>query len=80
MQESTLTVEGETTLPPDVRRALGLSPGDRVRYLILDGGEVRLMPVRPVMSLSGLLENKDIGPMSLEDMEAAIGAGGAGEC
>ena len=40
MQESTVTMKGQTTLPKDVRLALGISSGDRVRYVILDG-EVR---------------------------------------
>ena len=40
MQESTITTKGQTTLPRTVRTALGLAPGDRVRYVILDG-EVR---------------------------------------
>jgi antitoxin PrlF len=51
MQESTVTIKGQTTLPRDVRQALGLHPGDRVRYMILDGGEVRIVRSRPVMAL-----------------------------
>lgn len=53
MQESTVTVKGQTTLPRDVRVALGLSPGDKLRYLVLDGGEVRIMRSRPVRELAG---------------------------
>eukprot|EP01036_Dinobryon_divergens_P049782 gene49782-66684_t len=56
MQESTVTTKGQTTLPKDVRTALQLHPGDRVRYMILDGGEVRLVRSRPVMQLAGLLD------------------------
>ena len=54
MQESTVTMKGQTTLPKDVRLALGLSSGDRVRYVILDG-EVRLLKVQPVSGLAGML-------------------------
>ena len=45
-RESTVTAEGKTILPADVRSALGLESGDQVRYLIL-GGEVRLVVPLP---------------------------------
>lgn len=75
MPESTITVKGQTTLPKDVRQALGLQPGDRVRYLILDDGEVRLVRSRSVMSLAGLLKDKVVRPVSLDEMEEAIAKG-----
>lgn len=75
MRESTITVKGQTTLPKDVRQALGLQPGDRVRYLILDDGEVRLVRSRSVMSLAGLLKDKVVRPVSLDEMEEAIAKG-----
>jgi len=78
MHESTVTMKGQTTLPKDVRLALGLSSGDRVRYVILDG-EVRLLKVQPVARLAGLLARPDRAPVSLEDMDAAIARGAAGE-
>jgi AbrB family looped-hinge helix DNA binding protein len=77
MQESTVTMKGQTTLPKDVRRALGLVSGDRVRYVILDG-EVRLLKVRPVSELAGMLHREGRTPVSLEEMDEAI-AGGAAE-
>ncbi len=77
MQESTITTKGQTTLPRDVRQALALQAGDKLRYLILDGGEVRLMRSRPVTSLAGLLHRVDRAPVSLDAMEEAIAARGA---
>jgi len=74
MQESTVTVKGQTTLPRDVRRALGLASGDKVRYVILDG-EVRLLKSRPVNELAGILARPGRKPVSLDEMEAAIAAG-----
>ena len=44
MVESAVTSKGQTTLPKAVREALGIGPGDRVRYVILDNGEVRILP------------------------------------
>ncbi|MGV6874804.1 AbrB/MazE/SpoVT family DNA-binding domain-containing protein [Pseudochelatococcus sp. B33] len=74
MRQSTVTAKGQTTLPKDVRAALGLVPGDRVRYVILNG-EVRLLKARPVAALAGLLARPGRKVVSLEDMEAAIAAG-----
>ena len=74
MQESTVTIKGQTTLPRDVRHALGLASGDKVRYVILDG-EVRLLKSRPVNDLAGILARPGRKPVSLEEMEDAIAAG-----
>lgn len=74
MQESTVTLKGQTTLPRSVRAALGISAGDRLRYVILDG-EVRLLKARPLASLAGLLARKGQRAVTLEDMDAAIAAG-----
>ncbi len=73
MRESTITVEGQTTLPRDVRAALGLTSGDRVRYVILDGA-VRILKARSVKELRGVIARPDQRPVSLEEMDEAIGA------
>lgn len=75
MQESTVTVKGQTTLPKDIRQALSLAPGDRVRYFILDGGEVRLLRSQSVMRLGGLLKGRSDRAVSLEEMDEAIAQG-----
>ena len=75
MQESTVTVKGQTTLPREVREALGLKPGDRIRYLVLDDGQVRILKPRSVMSLAGMLHRDGQQPVTLEAMDAAIARG-----
>ena len=73
MIESGITSKGQTTLPKAVREALSVRAGDRVRYIIQDG-EVRIVPVRPVSRLFGILRHD--GPTAtLEDMERAITEG-----
>jgi antitoxin PrlF len=42
VQTSTLTTKGQVTIPADVRRRLGLHPGDLVAFIV-DGDEVRLV-------------------------------------
>ena len=76
MAESTVTSRGQTTLPKTVRTALGVGPGDRIRYVVVDDG-VKILPLRPVARLFGAFGH-DGPPASLEDMERAI-AEGAGE-
>ncbi len=77
MVESAVTSKGQTTLPKAVREALGVGPGDRVRYVILDNGEVRIMPVRPISELFGVLKYEG-PPVTLEDMERAVVEGATG--
>ena len=72
MRELTVGGKGRITLPKAVRAALGLSPGDRVRYLVA-GQTVRLLKVRSVMELEGVLHSGR-PPASLDEMEEAIAA------
>ena len=78
MPESTITIKGQTTLPKDVRHALNLTAGDKVRYIILDGGEVRLVRSQPIAKLSGLLKSHVKVPISLETMNEVIAKAAAG--
>ena len=73
MIESSITTKGQTTLPKPVRDALGVRPGDRVRYLIVDG-DVRILPVRSIDRLFGAMR-ADGPPATLDDMERAIAEG-----
>lgn len=70
MLESRITAKWQTTLPKEVREALGICPGDRVRYFVRDG-EVRIVPVRPIHRLFGALAH-DGPPVTLDDIEQAI--------
>lgn len=73
MVESGVTSKGQTTLPKAVREALGVQPGDRVRYII-EGETVRIVAVRPIQRLFGALRY-DGPPVSLEEMDQAIADG-----
>ena len=74
MVESAVTSKGQTTLPKAVREALGVVPGDRVRYVIFDNNEVRILPVRPLSRLFGAFKH-DGSPVTLNDMERAVADG-----
>lgn len=75
MQESKVTAKGQTTLPRDVRAALGLGAGDTVRYIV-ENGRVQMLKARHVRELAGMLRRPGQRAVSLEEMDEAI-AGGA---
>lgn len=67
--EARITKDGETILPEEVRRLLGVSGGGTVRFMTTAEGEVRILPVRHDIShLRGLF-----GPSAVPlETEAAI--------
>lgn len=69
--ESRITSKGQTTVPQEVRRVLGLGVGDVIRYEI-EGDEVRLVKKRSALDLAGIFHNPDRQPVSVEDMNRAI--------
>lgn len=77
MLESAVTKKGQTTLPKPVRDTLGVQAGDRVRYIVLDG-EVRILPVRPIRRLFGVLKH-DGPPVTVEGMKRAVADGATEE-
>ncbi len=76
MIESGITSKGQTTLPKAVREALGVKPGDRIRYAIVDG-KVMMFPVLPAARLYGRLQYNG-PPKTLEEIDRAIGDAAAG--
>lgn len=77
MTESIISVNGQTTLPEPVREALGLKSGDRIRYLV-DGKTVRILPVRPIDRLFGMLRYIS-APVTIDEMEKAVGDAACGD-
>lgn len=77
MLESAITKKGQTTLPKPVRDTLGVRAGDRVRYVVLDG-EVRILPVRSIRRLFGVLKH-DGPPVTVGEMEQAVADGASEE-
>jgi len=66
----TITSKGQTTIPAEVREALGLTAGDKVRYEINDAGEVVLTKVPPFSSLIGIVKS-DVH-LTDEELQQAI--------
>ncbi len=78
--QSKLSANGKTTLPKVVREALGLSQGDKIRYVIRPEGEVILSRVDSVSDNDPVLEEflrflaKDItrNPEKLEPLNGGF--------
>jgi AbrB family looped-hinge helix DNA binding protein len=79
MAAATVTSKGQLTIPKDVREALGVGPGDRVEFVQMADGNFAVMPAtKSIKRLKGIIP-KPKTPVSLEDMDDAIGAGAVGE-
>lgn len=79
MTHSTLTSKGQTTIPLQIRKALGIKAGDKLEYL-LEGDRI-VMRVHPgTRALKGILASKKGKGMSFAQIrEAAAKAARARE-
>ena len=60
-----------------MREALGLKMGDRIRYVV-DGRTIRILPVRPIDRLFGMLRYTSV-PVTIKEMERTIGDAASNE-
>lgn len=58
MNTVTLSPKFQLVIPQNVRRALSLSPGDRL-HVIPYAGRIALIPARPMKSMRGFLKGID---------------------
>lgn len=73
--EATVTSKGQITIPAEVRKAMGLAPGERVVFsLLYDGTTVMRAKTRSLRDLKGLLKatgtkgRKPVRKVSIDDM------------
>lgn len=66
---SKITAKGQTTIPVEIRDALGLKPGDVVTYSI-EGGSVRIGKTHSALEFAGILYDPSRKPLSLDEMKA----------
>jgi len=79
MTAATLTSKGQLTLPKDVRVALGVGPGDRVDFVLMEDGNFAVLPAtHSVKKLKGII-SRPKKAVSLEDMDKAIARGASSE-
>ncbi len=75
MSEATITSKGQVTIPADIRKALGLSAGERVVFTRLDDGTtVMRAKTRSLNDLRGLLKPA-VGKRKVATADMNIGRG-----
>ena len=77
--ESTVSEKGQLVIPRDIRQALGVQRGDKVAWVMDDDGSIRVTLAKgDLMALKGRIKSGG-RTVSIEEMDAAIKAGAAGE-
>jgi antitoxin PrlF len=74
MAESTLTSKGQTTIPREIRKLLGLKKNDRILYEVEDG-KVAIKPVPSVHELYAIFKSgirRKGPPPTKAQMRAAV--------
>ena len=70
MFHSTLTSKGQTTIPGEIRKALGLKPGDKLEY-VAEGDRAIIRAHPGTRSLKGVLASKKGKGMSFARIRQA---------
>ena len=72
MPSATITSKGQITLPVEIRRALGVGPGDRISFRKADDGRVVVEPeTLDLLTLKGSVKSS-VKDVSVEEMQSAI--------
>lgn len=78
--DATLTSKGQLTLPAPVREAMGVAPGDKVRFARSDGESFLVTPVRrgDVLALDGAFAaGKRLGALDIRELRRRAATGRA---
>jgi antitoxin PrlF len=79
MATAAVTSRGQITIPAEVRRKLGLKPGDRVRFIEGENGEYILKAkTGSIMDMEGCVRWTG-KPVSIAEMNETIAKGRAGQ-
>jgi antitoxin PrlF len=70
MNSSALTIKGQVTIPVNIRKQLGLHPGDRIGFLIEDDHVVLFRKENNIEAAFGISHPKTSA--SLKDIEEAV--------
>ena len=71
MAHSTITANGQTTVPRAVRERLGAGPGTRLEWHVTPNGTLIVRAkTHSVLSLQGMLKSPKDKPVPIEDMNA----------
>ncbi|MGH6915311.1 MAG: AbrB/MazE/SpoVT family DNA-binding domain-containing protein [Geminicoccales bacterium] len=75
MHTAKITSKGQVTIPRQVREDMGVTAGDRLDFVRMEDGNYAVVPAsHSIKSLKGIIPRPK-KPVSLNEMQAAIGAG-----
>lgn len=77
-----VTAKGQITLKKDLLQHLGVRPGERIMLEKLPDGGIKIRPKKPsgdITAFCGFLKREGQRTVSIEEMNAAIEKGWAGE-
>ena len=70
--QATMTGKGRVTFPKPIRDKLHSKPGDRIEFMLEEGGSLRIAPVTAsVTRLKGMAPRPE-SPIGLEAMDEAV--------
>ena len=70
MTESTITAKGQTTVPADIRQAIGGAPGTRLVWHVLNDGRLLVrVKNKSILNLKGMLLPPKGKHVAIEDMK-----------
>lgn len=78
IKDSTLTAQGQTTIPKAIREHLGLEPGDSIRFFLMDD-HVQMMRVGSIQELLTMNQTEASESVSLDTMDQTIARGWSGQ-
>ena len=79
MDDATLTSKSQLTLPKAVREALGVGPGDKIRF-VPSRNSYRIVALKgDIRSLHGLFKGRRQAALTIDEMNRAISEMGSKE-
>jgi AbrB family looped-hinge helix DNA binding protein len=73
MSAATLTSKGQTTIPADIRKGLGLEPGDQIEFHLLSNGSATMRVKRGTLKdFIGVLHQPKQQALSIKAMDDGI--------
>jgi AbrB family looped-hinge helix DNA binding protein len=75
-KQARITSKGQITVPHEIRRALGVRPGDKLSFELADSGDARqdriAVKVRPVRTRSPFEKYRGIGTPGIPNGRKAV--------
>jgi len=73
MTLATLTNKGQVTIPKAIRESLGLHPGDKIEFVVLENGKSYIKPItKRVDDVFGRLHKPGMKPVSVDEMNEKL--------